>query len=233
MNKEWYYNEFIQTGTDFADIKKVEAYDTKMLKFRNYKQEAEFILKTLNVKSTDTILEIGTGTGHFAFEAAKKCHRVYAIDVSKPMLDYAKLKAEKENLNNIEWLNYGFLSFDFPDNLKFDSVVSNAALHHLPDFWKMIAIKNIYKSLKDNGKFILGDVIFSFKFDELNDKINEWINNSKKIDIEFGSETITHIRDEYSTYSWIIEGMFERIGFKFQKLNDANANNFAVYLCSK
>jgi ubiquinone/menaquinone biosynthesis C-methylase UbiE len=204
-----------------------------MQKFRNYKHEAEQILNVLNVSSNHIILEIGTGTGHFAIEASKRCKKVYAIDVSKPMLDYAKLKAKKENIDNIEWLKYGFLTYDFPDNIKFDSIVSNAALHHLPDFWKMIAVNKIYKSLKEKGKFFLGDVIFSFKFDELNDKIDEWIKNSKNISVEFSSETITHVRDEYSTYSWIIEGMFERIGFKFQKLNDTDANNFVAYLCSK
>ena len=34
-------------------------------------------------------------------------------------------------------------------------------------------------------------------------------------------ETVIHIRDEYSTFDWIIDGMIERVGFKIeQKLSE-------------
>lgn len=230
MNNKWYFDEFTQVGTDYTDINKVKVYDDKMQKFRNYKEEAEIILNKFNVNSNDVILEIGTGTGHFAIEASKRCKKVYAIDVSKTMLEYAESKADKENRTNIEWLNYGFLSYNFPD-IKFNHVVTNAAFHHLPDFWKAAAVKKIYNSLKDNGKFFLGDVIFSFNIEEINLKINDWLGSYEKIDDEFYDEAIIHIKKEYSTFSWIIEGLLERSGFKYQKLNDNN--NFMSYLCEK
>ena len=230
MESVWTYDEFVQTGTDFTDIKKVETYDNNMLKFRNYKQEAKSILKILSINSSDTLLEIGTGTGHFAIEAAKKCKKVYAIDVSQTMLNYAKLQAEKENITNIEWFNYGFLSFDFP-GMQFDCAVSNLALHHLPDLWKMIALSNIYRSLKSKGKFLLGDIIFSCGIDEIETRIDELINYSMKINTDFHLGTITHVKEEYSTFSWIMEGMFERAGFSYRAV--ADNNNFMAYLCTK
>ncbi|MDD5132466.1 MAG: class I SAM-dependent methyltransferase [bacterium] len=231
MNKEWYYNEYLQTGTDFSDIKKVEAYDTKMTKFRNYQREAEWILDTLGVASGQVLLDIGTGTGHFALAAAKKCQKVYAVDISKTMLEYAKLKAKKENISNIEWQHSGFLNFDFP-GIKFDHVVSSAALHHLPDHWKQVAINNIYKALKDQGNFYLGDVIFSSgNIDEIDAKIEAWLDNMKNIDAELSQEAVLHVKKEYSTFAWIIEGMFGQVGFKYQKLVDAS--NFMSYLCTK
>jgi ubiquinone/menaquinone biosynthesis C-methylase UbiE len=232
MKAEWYFDEFTQVGTDYTDLEKVGIYDAKMQKFRNYEREAKLILSTLKIKPDDIILEIGTGTGHFALEASKKCKKVYAVDVSKTMLEYAKLKSEKENIKNIEWINSGFLNFEFPD-IKFDHIVTNAALHHLPDFWKVLALKNIYNSLKNDGKFFLGDVIFSFNTDEISSKINTWINNSKKIDDDFYSEAIIHTKEEYSTFSWIIEAILEKIGFKYQKLSNDNTNNIIVYLCTK
>lgn len=230
MKPEWYFDEFTQVGTDYTDIKKVEVYDAKMSKFRNYKNEAKLILDTLKISSKDILLEIGTGTGHFAIEASKKCKKVYAADVSKTMLEYAISKAEKENIKNIEWINSGFLNFKFP-GIKFDCIVSNAALHHLPDFWKVIALKNIYDSLKNKGNFFLSDVIFSCNINEINTIINNWIDNTKKIDDEFYSEAIIHAREEYSTFSWILECILKKIGFKYQKLSDTN--NIIVYLCTK
>jgi ubiquinone/menaquinone biosynthesis C-methylase UbiE len=230
MKNKWDFDEFTQVGTDYSDIKKVEDYDNKMSKFRNYKQEAGLILDTLKVNSNHILLEIGTGTGHFAIEAAAKCKKVYAIDVSTAMLNYARSKAEKENIKNIEWFNYGFLTFDFP-GMEFDCVVSSATLHHLPDFWKMTALHNVYKSLKKYGKFLLTDIIFSAGLNEINFKVEDWINNAKKIDDEYYSESIMHIKNEYSTYSWIIEGMLERVGFKYQLIYENN--NFMAYLCIK
>jgi putative AdoMet-dependent methyltransferase len=230
MRAEWYYDEYLQTGTDFSDIKKVEAYDKKMTKFRDYHKEAELILNILGVTPDQVLLDIGTGTGHFAMAAAKKCRKVYAIDVSKAMLEYAKLKAKEENVSNIEWRHSGFLNFNFP-GIQFDNIVSSAALHHLPDFWKFAAINNIYRALKDKGKFYLGDVIFSGSMDEISTKVEAWIDNMKNVDADLHQEAIMHVKKEYSTFSWVIEGIFDRVGFKYQKLFDAN--NFMAYLCIK
>jgi putative AdoMet-dependent methyltransferase len=230
MTDQWRYDEYTQTGTDFSDTKKVATYDTKMCKFRDYQKEAELIFNVLNVKPEDVLLDIGTGTGHLAIAAAKNCRKVYAIDVSKPMLEYAQQKAAQENITNIEWHNYGFLNFDFP-GIKFDHVVSNAVLHHLPDFWKLVALNNVYQVLQDQGKFLLGDVIFSCNITEIPKTINTWLDTVKNVDTELYAEGITHIKAEYSTFSWIIEGMLEKIGFKYKKLLEVN--NHSTYLCTK
>jgi ubiquinone/menaquinone biosynthesis C-methylase UbiE len=230
MKPPWYFDEFIQTGTDFTDIDKVEAYDNKMCKFRNYKQEAAMVLDLFNVQNTDVLLEIGTGTGHFAIEAAKRCGRVHAVDVSETMLKYAEFKALQENVTNIEWSHSGFLSTDFPD-AHFDCIFTNAAMHHLPDFWKALALRNIHRMLKPGGKFILGDVIFSCAIDETEAKVQDWIEGVKKVDDEFDDESAGHIKKEYSTFSWIIEGMLDRTGFDHKIVIDSN--NFIVYLCTK
>ena len=230
MNPEWYFDEFIQIGTDYTDVKKVEVYDAKMSKFRKYKNEAKLILDTLKINTDDILLEIGTGTGHFAIEASKKCKKVYAVDVSKTMLEYAKIKTEKENIKNIEWINSGFLNFKFL-GIKFDCIVTSVALHHLPDFWKAIALKNIYDSLKDDGRFFLSDVVFSCSVNEINTIINNWIDDTKKIDDEFYSEAIIHAREEHSTFSWILECILKEVGFNYRKFSENN--NISAYLCSK
>lgn len=224
------YDEFIHTGTNFSEIEKVEAYDAKMSKFRDYKKESELILDALGITRDGTLLEIGTGTGHFAVEASRRCKRVVAVDVSNAMLDYAKSRAEREGITNIEWAHAGFLSFDFPKE-SFDCVVSNASLHHLPDFWKAIAIDRVHGSLKPKGVFFLGDVVFSCGVEEIESKVNAWIEGYTTIDEELHREARGHIKEEYSTYSWIIEGMLERAGFRYRIL--AESNNFMAYLCTR
>jgi putative AdoMet-dependent methyltransferase len=227
---EWYFNEFDQVGIDYGDSAKVEEYDKKMSRFRNYKEEANKILDSIEIRSDHTILEIGIGTGHFAIEASKRCKKVYAVDVSKTMLGYAEKIARENNRNNIEWQCSGFLSFDFP-GIGFDHIITEAAFHHLPDFWKIIALDRIFKALHNRGKFFLGDVIFSCEHTNIESTVEDWIHYMNGIDAEFRSEAIIHIRKEYSTFSWIVEGMLDRVGFKYQKL--AESNNFIEYLCTK
>jgi putative AdoMet-dependent methyltransferase len=230
MMPEWYFDEFTQVGTDYTDLAKVESYDAKMSKFRNYRRESEMILATLGAGPGHTLLEIGTGTGHFAVEASRACRRVCAADVSEAMLEYAKSRAEKEGRDNIEWQHRGFLSFDFPGT-RFDFVVSGAALHHLPDLWKAVAVKRIHGVLADGGKFFLGDIIFSCGPEDLDSRIARWTGGYKKLDEAMYRESVVHLKAEYSTYSWIIEGMLERAGFAFRRLLDENS--YMAYLCTK
>ncbi len=228
--KEWTFDEFTQVGTDYADIGNVEAYDAKMRKIRDYRREDEQILDALGAGPDHTVLDIGTGTGHLAIAAAARCEKVYAVDVSGPMLEYAKMRAGEKNITNIEWSQCGFLSFDFP-GVVFDRVISNAALHHLPDFWKAVAIKRIYDALKSEGSFFLGDVVFSWPVEEADERVGSWLDGMRRVDAGLYSEAATHIRSEYSTFSWILEGLLGRAGFGYRKLIDRD--NFIAYLCTK
>lgn len=174
LNKEWFYDETIQVGTNYQDISNVQAYDQQMAKFRDVKKEAKDIIEAISLGGEHSLLEIGTGTGNFAIEAAKHCNEIYAIDVSSAMIAYAKQKAQINGISNISFFQAGFLNYEH-NGSPLDMIVSNLALHHLPDFWKMIALERIYNMLKLGGTFYLGDVVFSFPVEEYDNKINTWI----------------------------------------------------------
>lgn len=230
-NMEWLYDETTQVGTDYSDISNVQAYDTQMEKFRDVKKEATDIIDDICLERKHSLLEIGTGTGNFAIEAAKRCDNVYAIDVSHAMITYAKQKAQNMEINNISFYQAGFLSYEHSGR-PLDVIVSNVALHHLPDFWKMVALKRIYKFLKKNGIFYLSDAIFSFPIEEYDHKINNWIEIMKeKVGINFAKEAQMHIKKEYSTFDWVIEEMLHRSGFEFDIRRKDDF--FAVYHCKK
>ncbi len=59
-------------------------------------------LEYLNIKPTDNILEIGTGTGIIALHAAKHAKQVTATDINPYALKCAKKNANLNNINNIE-----------------------------------------------------------------------------------------------------------------------------------
>ena len=226
----WQYDELIHVGTNYHDITEVEAYDIRHSKFRDVKRENDEILDALSIQQNHTVIEIGTGTGAFAMQTARRCKKVYAIDISQAMLDYAKSKADKLGISNIIFCQGGFLTYSHDDTLA-DAIVTSLALHHLPDFWKAIALRRLNGMLKASGQLFINDVIFPNEDSE--EAITEWIKNAEKIHgRELADETKMHFQKEYSTFRRIMEGLLERAGFKIEsKMHHENI--LSKYICTK
>ena len=75
-----------------------------------------------------------------------------------PLLLFHLYILAKANINNVFPICSGLLSYEH-DGEPADVVISNAVLHHLPDFWKLVALRNINSFLKPGGKFFLFDVV--------------------------------------------------------------------------
>ena len=155
----WQYDEMRQIGKDYDSLAEVEAYDARHGRFRNVEKENEAILESLHVQPDHVLIDIGTGTGDFALHAARRCARVYAVDISRAMLEYAQMKAAKAGITNIVWHHGGFLTYVHATQ-PVDAIVTNTAFHHLPDFWKGVALQRMNKMLKAGGLLYLSDVIF-------------------------------------------------------------------------
>lgn len=231
QNPGWYYDEFKQIGVDYTDLKEVETYDLSMQKLRDIENEAKGILELLKIKNTDLVLEIGTGTGELALKLSGHCKKVVAIDVSRTMIYFAKTKAENQKKTNIEFHNAGFLTYENHDE-PFDVIVTQLALHHLPDYWKMMALRRVYRMLKEGGKFYLCDVVFPSMIQDYDSYFDEIITQLKKsVGNEIAKETETHIREEFSTLDWIMEGLLKSVGFHIESVKSDGF--MACYLCKK
>ncbi len=222
----WQWNEMQQLGTDYADLAEVERYEARMGKFRNLPEEDAAILHALQLPAGSRVLEIGTGSGHFARAAARAGHRVTAIDVSPAMLAYAKARAGAEELRAMEFHNAGFLTFSGPA-AAYDAVVSVAVMHHLPDVWKAVALRNIHRLLKPGGVLLLGDVVFSWSGDNYAACFESFINACPQ---EVREGAIGHAAKEFSTLDWIMEGLLDRAGFEILRATPGKAS-FVQYLC--
>lgn len=229
---KWQYDEMKHCGVDYSNQAQIEVYDKRHQRFRDYEKESLAIIDRLELGADDTVIDIGCGTGAFTLCAAKSCKKMYAVDVSKAMLGYCKQKAQKTGLNNIEFCHGGFLTYEHCSE-PVDSIVSIGVLHHIPDFWKLIGLRRIAAMLKNQGKFFLGDVVFSFDVTDYELVMNEWVKSvAQNVGPEFGAEVETHACDEYSTFDWIMEGMLEKAGFEIEH-RDYRDGFFASYLCIK
>ena len=229
-DSSWRYDESKPVGRDYGSQSEVDVYDSSHADFRDIKAESNRVLDTLAIKKGDTIIDFGSGTGTFVVEAARRGARVHAIDVSQTMLARAKSKADQEGVSGIEFHNAGFLTFEHPDS-SVDFIVSTFAFHHLPDFWKGVSLKRIYRMLKAGGHFYIHDVIIE-ETDSLKN-IALFIEQQNEAGGDFLREDAEgHFRDEYSTYDWVMDGLLSRTGFSVSSKH-IEGGVIGTYLCRK
>ncbi|MDD5706232.1 MAG: methyltransferase domain-containing protein [Kiritimatiellae bacterium] len=231
MNNPWQYDETAQIGTDYRDESEVRAYDERMQKLRNLASEAAAIAQSLALSSDSTVWEIGTGTGECAIALARAAKHVYATDVSPTMLEYARRKANQRGISNVTFADGGFLS-GFRPLHPVDGIVTQLALHHLPDFWKSKAIAAIAACLRPQGRLYLRDVVFpsaTVDYDSFFQAIIEGVRAHAGEAV--AQQTVQHIKTEFSTLDWILEGMITRNGLTVVERREEGF--LSVYVCEK
>ena len=152
--------------TDFGEQFEV---DNEIDGFHGSKEMLEDIVHPFNLKliKNKVIMEVGSGSGRILKNLLKfNPKQIIAVEPSKA-INVAKKNNEGskkiifknvkgENINEIE---------------KYDFVFSLGVIHHIPNYKK--ACKNIYNSLKTNGKFICwvygyeGNELYIFIFNNL------------------------------------------------------------------
>ena len=103
------------------------------------------MIDSLNIKKTDLVLEIGTGTGYQTALLSYLCKHVFTIEIFEKLINQAKINHAKLNLKNISYL-LGDGSNGWNKSILFDSIIISAAT-------KKISSK-LLKTLKIKGKII-------------------------------------------------------------------------------
>lgn len=226
----WLFDELPHAGEEHLDPAYVAAYDRKA---QSDPSDDLARLRTLGLDQTSTLVDFGAGTGTFALAAAPVCRRVVAVDVSAPMLERLRESARARGLANIETVQRGFLTYRHRGEPA-DFAYSRNALHHLPDFWKGIALQQVAAVLHPGGIFFLRDLVYSFDPGDAAEIIETWLARAPLRPEEgyTAAELAAHVRTEYSTYTWLLEPMLQRAGFEAR---DAEYlfQVFAAYTCIK
>lgn len=227
----WFIDELAHAGDEHLDPAYAASYDAKA---GTDPSEDLARLEELGLDETSTLVDLGAGTGTFALAAAPHCRRVVAVDVSPAMLKILAANAERQNLRNVECVQAGFLSYEHRGGLA-DFVYTRNALHHLPDFWKGIALERIAAMLKPGGALLLHDLVYSFDPSEAGPVIEHWLAGAAKQPEEgwTSDEFATHLRTEYSTYSWLLEPLLNRAGFLIREAAHRPSRTYSAYLCVK
>ena len=207
----WFPHELAMAGRENLDPGHVARYDGKM----DAEAHAEVaLLADVGLGPASTVIEFGPGTGQFTLAAAQRCAKVFAADVSPPMLGRLREKLAAARIANVELVQGGFLSYAH-QGAPADFAYSRFALHHLPDFWKATALTRVRAMLRPGGVFRLWDVIYDFPLVEAQDRIEAWCaTGGDVVEGEWSrAELEEHVRDEHSTFSWLLEPMLAQAGF--------------------
>jgi SAM-dependent methyltransferase len=227
----WMLDEVANAGRENLDPQHVARYDLK----EDAAAEAEVRLsRDRGLTHDSTVVEFGAGTGQFALAVAPWAARVVAVDVSPVMLAALRANIAAAQRTNIEVVQAGFLTYEH-DGGVVDFVYSRYALHHLPDFWKAVALQRIGDLLRPDGLLRLWDVVYDFEPGQAEDRIEAWCaTGGESVDDAWSrAELEEHVRDEHSTFSWLMEPMLQRCGFAIEAAEYSDDGIDAQYLLRK
>ena len=133
----------------------------------------DHIVKKLDIKKGQKILEVGCGWGGMAFEIAKqKSCEVTGISLSKNQINYCKNKAEELGLSN----QVNFELADYREiKGKFDRIYSVGMFEHVGKKFYKVFFESINKLLKEDGIFLLHTIGVVDKPTPPNKFINRYI----------------------------------------------------------
>ena len=109
--------------------------------------------KQINVLSDKEILDFGGGTGLLSLPLAEQAKSVTLVDISEKMLEQARLKAEQQDIKNIQFLEQDLL--EKPLKQEFDLIVVCRVLHHMPDV--DVALSLFHQYLREGGQLLIAD----------------------------------------------------------------------------
>jgi SAM-dependent methyltransferase len=112
-----------------------------------------FYTKWMPKHENAQILELCCGSGRLTIPLAKEGLKITGVDNSKSMLEQAKIKADKENLN-IHFIEADIRKLDIPSTFDLIYIPFNS-IHHLYENQDLFDTLNVVeKHLKDDGLFI-------------------------------------------------------------------------------
>ena len=114
-------------------------------------QYQKYLLKQI-IGDVNIGLDVGCGTGELTGKLAFKCNRAIGIDISKKMVEEARKRIKKEN---VDFINIDLDTFLNNSKETYDVIISIATFHHLDMERTLIKLK---EKLNSNGLILILDL---------------------------------------------------------------------------
>ncbi|VUX11126.1 putative methyltransferase YcgJ [Streptococcus constellatus] len=142
--------------------------------------------------SDKRILDFGGGTGLVSLPLATQSKSITLVDISEKMLEQARLKVEKQAIDNVHLLQQDLLSN--PVNQLFDIILVSRVLHHMPNVEETLTV--FRNHLADDGQLFIADFVktdrnhHGFHLADLEGKLSQSGFSSVKSQVIYSAEEL-------------------------------------------
>jgi SAM-dependent methyltransferase len=199
-----------------------ELYHKMYQSFIDYDEEYQFYKTLLDKNGVNNILEIGCGTGQLARRFLKDRYSYTGIDVSMPMLEYARKELPSHHFHQMDMREINLPS-------AFDGVIITArSISYILSNADVMATFQSVKNVLRNGGVLIFDFIDARNFiPSINEK--EVISHEVVIDnIRYKRESIFE-RHINTSWNWIWKSTFmkeEKAGYQEIGADEAELRAF-------
>lgn len=111
----------------------------------------EKLLGLLNIRESDTVLDLGAGTGYFTIPASQLCQKVYALDAEPQMLQFLKGKLAEQAVTNVVTVEGEIEQIPLEEQLA-EHVIASFVMHEVEPLQD--GLKEINRVLKPGGNVL-------------------------------------------------------------------------------
>jgi protein-L-isoaspartate(D-aspartate) O-methyltransferase len=105
-----------------------------------------YMTQALDVKQTDTVLEVGTGSGYQAAVLGRLAKEVYTIEIVPPLAESAKATLSRLGFENVH-VKQGDGYLGWPEKAPFDAIIVTCAPEDVPE--------PLVSQLKEGGRLVI------------------------------------------------------------------------------
>ena len=145
---KWYMGREVAYVMGFQGINWLERSE------REIEEDVSTLIKNMEIKTDDTIADIGAGSGYHVFRMAPLAENglVYAVDIQPEMLEAIELKKRSKRVSNVETVLGSEKSINLPKN-SLDKILLVDVYHEFSYPAEMV--ESIKNALKSNGQLFL------------------------------------------------------------------------------